>query len=128
MTADSLLCWDEVTLYWFVCQTALLSWQVIDWIADGCRRRGLDEMPGLAAPFYACAGVLQVIQAFCMVSVFLPTGPGTTHHTYYWIPTILAMIGIHSLRKAFRFTKCIEKPLDPFVVAAGLEDEYNYSD
>jgi hypothetical protein len=40
------LCWDEVTLYWFICQTSLLSWQFIEWIVAGCRRRGLDEIPG----------------------------------------------------------------------------------
>lgn len=126
------LCWDEVALYWFVCQTSILSWQFIDWIAEGCRRRGLDELPDMATPFYSCAGCLQLIQAMVMLLVFIPTqscaqlasDAPPEGEFYYWIPAILAGMGIHSLLKAYRFSQQIEKSsLDPFAVAAGL-DEY----
>ena len=124
------LCWDEVSLYWFVCQTAVLSWQYIDWIVDGCRRRGLDEIPGLAAPFYTCAGCLQVIQASIMLLVFIPTGYCEAQvseitpegNFYYWIPTVLFAVGVHSLHKAYRFSEQIEKPVEPFLMAGGFDE------
>ena len=126
------LCWEEVDLYWFVCQTSFLSWQFIDWIVDGCRRRGLDEVPGLAAPFYTCAGTLQVLQAAIMVAVFVPTQSCVAYSSttppegdfYYWIPVILFSMGANSLHKAYKFNALIEKPLHPFLMAAGVEDEF----